>query len=221
MNRPGRRVVLLHGLWMPGASMHWLAQELRAAGFAPEILSYRSVADGPDLAVPRLVARLQAEGEADIVAHSLGGLIALQALCDEPRLPVARVVCLGSPLTGSGVAAGMMRWAPAATLLGRSARLLHDGVRPPGGHCWEGRAQVGVVAGCVPHGLGALFAGFHGDHDGTVAVAETRLDGIADHVVVESSHSGLLFSAEAARQAVVFLQEGHFLHPQRPPPGTG
>ena len=82
-------------------------------------------------------------------------------------------------------------------------------------------AQVGVVAGCVPHGLGALFAGFHGDHDGTVAVAETRLDGIADHVVVESSHSGLLFSAEAARQAVVFLQEGHFLHPQRPPPGTG
>lgn len=210
-----RRVILLHGLWMPGASMHWLSLQLRGAGFAPEILSYRSVADGPDLAIERLAARLQAEGEADIVAHSLGGLVALQALCEQPHLPVARAVCLGSPLNGSGAAAGMMRWAPAASLLGRSARLLHDGLRPDapgteGGHRWEGRAEVGVVAGCVPHGLGALFAGFGGDHDGTVAVAETRLPGIADHVIVEASHSGLLFSDVAARQAVHFLREGRF-----------
>jgi pimeloyl-ACP methyl ester carboxylesterase len=113
-----RRVILLHGLWMPGAAMHWLAAQLKAAGFAPEIFSYHSVADGPDLAVPRLVELLQAEGEADIVAHSLGGLIALQALCEAPQLPVARVVCLGSPLTGSGAATGVLRWAPAASLLG-------------------------------------------------------------------------------------------------------
>lgn len=200
------------GLWMPGASMHWLSVRLRAAGFAPEILGYRAVADGPALAIARLGERLRAEGEADIVAHSLGGLIALQALCEEPRLPVARVVCLGSPLNGSGAAAGMLRWAPAATLLGRSAQLLHDGLRLGDRHCWEGRAQVGVVAGRVPHGLGALFAGFHGEHDGTVAVAETRVDGITDHVVVNASHSGLLFSAEAAGQAVHFLRDGCFLH---------
>lgn len=207
-----RRVVLLPGLWMPGASMHWLSLQLRAAGFAPEVFTYRSVADGPDLAVPRLAELLQDAGGADIVAHSLGGLIALQALCEAPGLPVARVVCLGSPLNGSAAAAGMLRWGPSAALLGRSAHLLQNGVRPGGGHCWEGRAQVGVVAGCVPHGLGALLAGFEGEHDGTVAVVETRLDGIADHVVVEASHSGLLFSAEAAAQAVHFLREGRFRH---------
>jgi pimeloyl-ACP methyl ester carboxylesterase len=201
-----RRVILLHGLWMPGAAMHWLAAQLKAAGFAPEIFSYHSVADGPDLAVPRLVERL-AQGEADIVAHSLGGLIALQALCESPDLPVARVVCLGSPLTGSGAATGMLRWAPAASLLGRSAALLQHGIA-----CWQGRAQVGVIAGHVPHGLGALFAGFHDEHDGTVAVAETRLPGLADHVVVDASHSGLLFSAEAAEQATAFLRVGHFRH---------
>ena len=64
----------------------------------------------------------------------------------------------------------------------------------------------------MPHGLGALFAGFHGDHDGTVAVAETRFEGVADHVVVEASHMGLLFSGEAARQAVSFLATGAFAH---------
>ena len=202
-----RRVILLHGLWMPGAAMHWLSAHLQAEGYAPEVFSYHSVADGPDTAVPRLV-ELLGEGEgADIVAHSLGGLIALQALCDAPGLPVARVVCLGSPLTGSGAATGMLRWAPAAAMLGRSAQLLQTGVA-----CWEGRAQVGVVAGRVPHGLGALFAGFDGEHDGTVAIAETRLPGLADHVVVDASHSGLLFSAQAALQVTAFLRHGHFQH---------
>ncbi len=200
------RIILLHGLWMPGIAMQWFATRLAADGFAPEIFSYHSVADGPDTAVPRLVELLQAEG-ADIVAHSLGGLIALQALCEVPDLPVRRVVCLGSPLTGSGAATGMLRWAPAAAMLGRSAALLQHGIE-----CWEGRAQVGVIAGRVPHGLGALFAGFDGEHDGTVSIAETRLPGLADHVVVDASHSGLLFSAEAVEQAVAFLRAGHFRH---------
>jgi pimeloyl-ACP methyl ester carboxylesterase len=208
-----RRVVLLHGLWLPGASMHWLAGQLRLQGFAPEIFSYHSVADGPDLAVPRLVDLLLAEGETDIVAHSLGGLIALQALCEQPRLPVSRVACLGSPLTGSGAATGMLRWAPAASLLGRSAALLQHGVLQGGAQCWKGRAEVGVIAGCVRHGLGALFGSFEGDHDGTVAVAETRLPGIRDHLVIDASHSGLLFSAEAAAQAGYFLRHGRFDRP--------
>jgi pimeloyl-ACP methyl ester carboxylesterase len=202
-----RRVVLLHGLWMPGAAMHWLSAHLKTDGFEPEVFSYHSVADGPDTAVPRLVELLEGGEGADIVAHSLGGLIALQALCESPGLPVARVVCLGSPLTGSGAATGMLRWAPAAALLGRSAALLRTGIS-----CWEGRAQVGVIAGRVPHGLGALFAGFDGEHDGTVAIAETQLPGLADHVVVDASHSGLLFSAEAAAQATRFLRNGHFQH---------
>jgi hypothetical protein len=62
----------------------------------------------------------------------------------------------------------------------------------------------------VPHGLGALFAGFADDHDGTVAVDETRLPGLADHAVIDASHSGLLFSAAAAEQAGAFLREGRF-----------
>ena len=185
--------------------MQWFASKLSAAGFAPEIFAYHSVADGPDTAVPRLVETL-GQTRSDIVAHSLGGLIALQALCDAPALHVGRVVCLGSPLTGSGAATGMLRWAPAAAMLGRSAALLQNGLP-----CWEGRAEVGVIAGCVPHGLGALLAGFDGDHDGTVAIDETRLPGVSDHVVVEASHSGLLFSAEAVDQTVAFLRSGRFL----------
>lgn len=207
MTAEGRRVVLVHGLWMPGASMQWLASRLRADGYGPRIFAYHGVSETPGQAASRLGELLLAEGEADIVAHSLGGLVALQALRDRPELPVARVVCLGSPLAGSGAAAGMARWAPGGGLLGRSAPLLHAGIGP-----WTGRARVGSLAGRVPHGLGVLFAGFAGEHDGTVAVAETRIAGLADHAVVDASHTGLLFSAAAAAQAAAFLRDGRFRH---------
>jgi pimeloyl-ACP methyl ester carboxylesterase len=199
-----RRVLLLHGLWMPGASMHWFAAKLASCGYAPEIFPYHGVLDGPQTAVPRLVETLE-RGDSDIVAHSLGGLIALQALCEAPQAPVRRVVCLGSPLTGSGAVSGMLRWPPAAAMFGRSAALLQDGVP-----CWRGTAEVGMIAGRVPHGLGALFAGFGGEHDGTVAVEETRLPGLTDHVVIDASHSGLLFSTDATDQTVAFLRDGRF-----------
>jgi hypothetical protein len=117
------------------------------------------------------------------------------------------VVCLGSPLAGSGAVNAMLRWPPAAAMFGRSAALLQHGFP-----CWEGRAEVGVIAGCVPHGLGALFGQFTGEHDGTVAVEETRLAGLADHIVIDASHSGLLLSEEALAQTVAFLREGHFRH---------
>src|SRR3546814_4599788 len=74
-----RRVVLLHGIWMVGATMQWVGARLRAAGFAAEIFGYHSIVGGPDEAVPRLAEQLRGGGETDIVAHSLGGLVALQA----------------------------------------------------------------------------------------------------------------------------------------------
>ena len=207
---PPSRVVLLHGIWMAGVTMQWFGARLRATGFAPETFGYHSIVGGPDQAVPQLAAQLRAGGEADIVAHSLGGLVALQALAAEPDLPVRRVVCLGVPLCGSSAAAQLARWPVASLWLGRSAGILQDGCAQ-----WPARFQVGMVAGCLPHGLGGLLAQFDGDNDGTVSVEETRSPQLADHVVVEASHSGLLFSAAAIAQAAGFLREGRFRHPDR------
>lgn len=201
-----RRVVLLHGLWMPGASMRWHAARLRQAGFAPEIFAYPTVMGGPDAALPKLIRTLQ-QGDAHVLAHSLGGLVALSALQQCPELPVQRVVCLGSPLCGSAAASGLARRALTAATLGRSAGLLRGGCQ-----AWRGPAQLGVVAGRVPLGLGQFLGAIRGENDGTVAVAETRIDGLADHIVIAASHTGLLFSVEAARQAVAFLRHGHFEH---------
>ena len=199
-----RRIVLVHGIWMPGAIMAWMAARLQEAGFECETFSYHGVTRGPDEAVPRLVEALARE-PTHVLAHSLGGLIALEALRQAPQLPVQRVVCMASPLRGSDAVHGMRQRAWAAATLGRAADLLERGFDK-----WNGKAQVGVIAGTVPLGLGHVFGGFEGEHDGSVAVEETRLPGLTDHAVIAASHSGMLFSSEAARLAAHFFREGRF-----------
>lgn len=200
-----QRVLLLHGIWNAKAWLAPLAGRLRSEGMEVEVFGYPSVLGGPDVAVPRLIARLRGSQSVSLIGHSLGGLIALQALRSEPDLPVERVVCLGSPLRGSGAARGLASRPWTSPALGRSAGLLQAGFER-----WEGRPQVGVVAGNIARGLGRHFARFEGDSDGTVGLEETRLPGLTDHCVVAASHSGLVFSPEAARQAAHFLREGRF-----------
>jgi len=47
-------------------------------------------------------------------------------------------------------------------------------------------------------------------------VEETRLPGLAGHCVLETSHSGMLVSADVARQVAVFLRDGRFDTPLAP-----
>ncbi|WP_425504834.1 lipase family alpha/beta hydrolase [Pseudoxanthomonas helianthi] len=205
---PMTRVLLVHGIWNAKTWLTPLAARLRAEGFAPQVFGYASVSGGPEQAVPRLIERLRAQPVEAMVGHSLGGLVALEALRQAPELPVRRVVCLGSPLLGSGTARELAAhvWGP--RLLGRSADLLTHGLER-----WDGAAEVGMVAGNVPKGLGRLVRHFSEPSDGTVALAETRLPGLTDHCEVACSHTGLAFSAAAAAQAAHFLREGRFRRP--------
>ncbi|NIJ68146.1 alpha/beta fold hydrolase [Xanthomonas sp. 60] len=197
-------VLLLHGIWNARAWVGPLAWRLRAQGFRVESFGYPSVLGGPGIAVPLLLQHLRGRGKVSLVGHSLGGLVALETLRQAPELPVARVVCLGSPLRGSGTARRLAQHGMAAAL-GRSGELLREGLQD-----WDGTAKVGLIAGCVPHGLGSLLGALDGDSDGTVALSETQLPGLADHCVVRCSHSGLVFSADAARQTAHFLRHGRF-----------
>lgn len=198
------KVLLLHGIWNARAWVGPLAWRLRAQGFTVETFGYASIFGGPEVAVPQLIARLRDDGPTSLVGHSLGGLVALEALRQAPELEVPRVVCLGSPLRGSGTARTLAGhgWAAA---LGRSGGLLQHGLP-----VWEGTAEVGLVAGGIPHGLGALIGVMGPASDGTVALEETRLPGLHDHCVVAASHSGLVLSPLVARQTAAFLRHGCF-----------
>jgi pimeloyl-ACP methyl ester carboxylesterase len=200
------RVLLLHGLMMRSPALLPLAWRLRKRGFAPEIFSYSTLWRAPGLAMERLAMRLYAMGPEPVhlVAHSLGGLVAAETLNRYQNLPPGRLVLIGSPIAGSSAARGLAAHSLGA-IAGRSGPLLRGGlaVLPP-------NRRIGMIAGARSLGLGKLFCSFDGLNDGTVAVWETRMPGLAGHVVIQASHSGLVFSQQAAALAANFLETGHF-----------
>lgn len=204
-------VVLVHGLWMSGFELRVLKHRIEADGrFRAVAFSYPSLSGSMNDHVRGLVdfAQTQKVDQLHFVGHSLGGLVILRALQLTDDLPPGRAVLLGTPFQGSKAAQGVARVLPfGKALLGAAVNAECIDCQP---NEWCGHREVGVIAGSMGLGLGRLFADLNADHDGTVLVEETKLPGAKDHIILSTSHTGMLFSAEVAEQSAAFLHEGHF-----------
>jgi pimeloyl-ACP methyl ester carboxylesterase len=202
-------VVVAHGLWMPGWETAVLRRRLARAGFAPCLFRFPSVGETLGANAERL-ARFAAKVPGEVVhfvGYSLGGVVTLTMLEAQPPARPGRVVCLGSPLNGSCSGRRLAALPGGARLLGRCMGELHEhGGVPP----WTARRDLGIIAGNVAVGFGRLLDALQGPNDGTVAVAETMLEGAAAHLVLPVSHTSMLFSPTVAAQTVHFLRNGQF-----------
>jgi pimeloyl-ACP methyl ester carboxylesterase len=142
------------------------------------------------------------------IGHSLGGIVILKMLETYDDIPPGRVVCLASPMQGSCAVDGFARWPFARAALGAA---ICDDVLSAKQRKWDGRRDVGIIAGSLSIGIGRLFADFHEPSDGTLLVSETKLDGAKGHIVMPVSHTGIVFSMEATEQMAAFLKDGAFL----------
>jgi pimeloyl-ACP methyl ester carboxylesterase len=207
-------VILVHGLWMAGFQLGVLKHRLEAnSRFQVAAFSYPSLQGSMNDHARSLVnfARAQRSGELHFVGHSLGGIVILRALQLTEDLPPGRAVLLGSPCQGSKAALGVARIPFGKTILGGAVNEECIGFSQ---REWSGRREIGVIAGSMRFGLGRLFADLDSDHDGTVLVEETRLPGSKDHIVVGTTHTGMLLSGEVADQTAWFLEHGEFKREQ-------
>ncbi|HLJ56023.1 MAG TPA: alpha/beta hydrolase [Chthonomonadaceae bacterium] len=111
MDSSSRIVVLVPGVGLFGLELAVLAARLRARRYRVAIFCTNPWAGtlaskAADLS--DMLARRRIESPS-FVAHSFGGRIVLRLLDDYPELLPARVVTLGSPLTGCGAARRAMR----------------------------------------------------------------------------------------------------------------
>jgi pimeloyl-ACP methyl ester carboxylesterase len=204
-------VVVVHGLWLPGYETWLLRKRLARAGFQPKLFRYRTVRDGLEANAERLARFVERVpgSQVHFVGHSLGGAVAAYMLQTRPPARAGRLVCLGSPLKGtrSGRRLGRFRWGARITGQSIGELVARGGLEP-----WSGTHDLGVIAGDLPFGLGLVLGALPRPHDGVVTVAETRLDGATDHLVLPLSHTALLFSRVVATQAAHFLRHGRFSH---------
>ena len=201
-------VLLLHGLWMNSVAMLYLELALDDAGFSAISLDYHSMRGTLPEHVAALADRVggTAADTVHLVAHSLGGIVALDYLQGKRDSRIGRVVLLGAPVGGSRAARAFADQPGGEWMLGRSIEIWQSGNRPQ----LDPSACVGAIAGSSPFGLGSLFMDVPEPSDGVVMVEETRLPGLSDHLVLPVSHSGMLISREVARQTVAFLRNGRF-----------
>jgi pimeloyl-ACP methyl ester carboxylesterase len=209
-------VVLLHGISRTALSFRKMQLALERAGFATLNLDYASrskaleaLAEDIHPAIQPFADRM--DGSIHFVCHSMGGLLARVYIARHRPQRLGRVVMLGTPNSGSEIADrlknfGVYRafFGPAGQQLGTQRDDTINALFPPPDY------SAGIIAGSRSIDLlaGSMLPK---PHDGRVSVANTRLEGMADHVVVRTSHPFLVRNGEAIAQTIAFLKDGNFI----------
>ena len=139
------------------------------------------------------------------------GAIVVRLYLQEQRPPnLGRVVLLGPPNAGSGVADRLCRFALCRRLIGPNlARLgtaTPDAIAP---RLAPPDYEVGVIAGGTS--INPVFSRWHhAPNDGVVSIESARLPGACAFLVVPHSHTLMLWRSAVAAQVVAFLRTGRF-----------
>jgi pimeloyl-ACP methyl ester carboxylesterase len=204
-------VVLVHGLWMNGLAFGVLGRHLhRDHDFDVHTFTYPTLhGDSAQVCadLARFAGRIGEGRRVHFVGHSLGGALVYRTLAEGAGRFGGNAVLLGSPLNGSKAALAASRWPALRPFLG--PHVLQE-IAPSCDRCWTGPNAIGAIAGTLRMGTGQFLAHFDEDNDGTVAVSETLIPGLTDHLVVPHSHMGMLFAADVARQVAGFLRDRRF-----------
>ena len=207
----GDPVVLVHGLWMNGLELGVLRSRLqRAYGFDVHVFSYPTLhGDAAEICgeLAEFAARAGRGSPVHLVGHSLGGAIVYRTLSECGARFSGNAVVLGSPLNGSRAALGAAQWAFLRPLLG--PHVINE-LAARKDRRWTGSTSLGSIAGNRRIGTGQFFAHFDEENDGTVAVSETVIPGLSDHLVLPHSHIGMLFAEDVAGEVACFLRNGRF-----------
>jgi pimeloyl-ACP methyl ester carboxylesterase len=207
---PKETVVLLHGFGGNRLWMRYLASSLSTQGYDVRVWGYPSLTLPIERIGERFARYLEevacppaenSEADSDdqnspravhVVAHSMGNLVTREALA-RVQAPIRRMVMLAPPNGGSFAADRFAPWVGAIFKPLRQMRTcpesyVHSLAYPE-------QTEIGVIAASLDFVVG------HGS---------STAPRMVDRVVVQNTHTGMLFSPETARHVAAFLRDGRF-----------
>lgn len=191
-------------------SMAVAALHLRRLGWRTVSIGYPSRRLPIEQLARRVAARLPEPrgGRVHFLTHSLGGIVVRAIARDVRPGRLGRAVMLGPPNAGSAVAGRLRGRLLFRHVFGPTGQQLAAGDDALPARLGPVDFEVGVIAGDL--GLGPFGGWLDGPHDGFVTVAETRVEGMTDHIVMPRPHTTIMFSRAVIEQASHFLLHGRF-----------
>ena len=144
------------------------------------------------------------------VAHSLGGIVLRYYLKENQLHNLGRVVMLSPPNQGSELVDNL-----------RDNILFKIVTGPSGQQLGTDSSSVPITLGPVDFELGIIAGNrslnpifshlIPGEDDGRMSVERSKVEGMADFLIVPQVHPFIMNSPEVIEQTVYFLEHGRFL----------
>lgn len=209
-------VFLVHGLGRTKHSMGVMKRHLKKEGYRVVSVSYDSRSLSVDDSVAELKKAVSNElnsakppAKIHFVTHSLGWILTRKILEKNAPEQLGRVVMLSPPNHGSELPDKLGKIKLYRKVTGPAGMELGTEKDSYPNSMGAVKFSLGVITG--DRSLNPLYSGcIPGKDDGKVSVDSAKVDGMADFLVVHSSHTWIMNRKAVCKQVVYFLQNGEF-----------